>query len=179
MWKKSFVNCCKRKSMSSITHIRPRFKIEVNQGSEVLLQKAKGILKDLPDGIVAKNRSHHFVLDIAEEAVHYWSPQLQFRIEEHRDKPGQSIVLGLVGPRPRVWTLFMFVYFSTATIGLLLSLYGLSRQSLGEENYMIWSFPIAIVFMLTAYWSGKMGERLGKAQVEQLKDVVRELIRVE
>jgi hypothetical protein len=163
--------------MSSITHIRPRFKIEVNEEATVVLDKAKAMLKDLPVEIVSKNRGHHIVLDMSEEVVHYWSPQLQFRVEEHRDDPNKSIILGLVGPRPRVWTFFMFVYFSSGTLGLFMSLYGLSKQLLGEETLMVWGFPVAILFMLTAYKAGKIGEGLGKQQVEQLKDFLRELMR--
>lgn len=174
-------NFCKllqnKPQMSSITHIRPRFKIEVDKQSEALIEKAKELLLDLPEGIVAKNRKHHFVLDVSEKAANYWSPQLQFRIEQHRDEPAKSIILGLVGPRPRVWTLFMFIYFSVGTTGVLLTLYGLSKQTLGEENGFVWALPMAIIFMLTAYKAGKIGERLGEKQVEQLKDVVRKLIR--
>ncbi|MFB0908747.1 MAG: hypothetical protein QMB03_10820 [Spirosomataceae bacterium] len=49
---------------------------------------------------------------------------------------------------------------------------------LGKESYLIWAFPIAILFMLSAFLTSKYGERLAKDQTEILKYFVRETVRV-
>ena len=111
-----------------------------------------------------------------DEEVHYWSPQLSFRVELDEQNPNQSVVFGLIGPKPEVWTMFMFVYFTIGVLGFFISSYGYAKWSLGEFSNMVLAFPIAIVFMLTAYGVGKYGEQLAKNQSEMLKQFVREVI---
>ena len=119
---------------------------------------------------------NHIILDIVGNEVHYWSPQLNFRVEEDRLDPNKTIVTGLIGPRPGVWTLFMFIYFSIGILGFFISCFGVSRWMLGEYSHLVLALPIAILFMLTAYKAGKYGERLGADQIEALKQFIRQVI---
>ena len=116
------------------------------------------------------------ILNIAGDEVHYWSPRLTFRVEEDEDDETKTKVAGLIGPRPPVWTLFMFIYFFVGTVGFFISTFALSKILMGQKSYLIAAFPITIVFMLTAYFAGKYGEKLAKDQMEILKDFVREVI---
>ena len=159
---------------TSITHIRPRFKLGVAESTAVIKSRVEKMLsKDIPH-IEGKIVDNHVILDIVGEEVHYWSPQLNFRIDQDELNPEHTELAGLIGPRPPVWTLFMFIYFSVGMIGFIISSYGLSKWMLGEFTNYIYAFPIAIIFMLTAYKAGKYGEQLGADQVELLKDFVRE-----
>lgn len=117
-------------------------------------------------------------MDIVGEEVHYWSPHLTFRVEESEDKEGHAVLSGLIGPRPSVWTMFMFIYFTTGILGFFISSYGLAQYSLGEFSYSLLAFPIAILFMLTAFWAGKFGEKLGADQVEDLKKFIRSAVSI-
>ena len=84
-----------------------------------------------------------------------------------------SHIHGLIGPKPNVWTLFMFFYFFIGTVGLFASLFGLSKWSLGEFHATVWAFPIALILMSTAYLTSHFGQKLGHDQVDELKDFVR------
>lgn len=138
---------------------------------KAMLQKSSGKLK----GKIVDN---HVVLDITGDAVHYWSPQLSFRIEPDFSHEHSSIISGIIGPRPGVWTLFSFIYFFVGTVGFFLGSYGASHVMLGKESHLIWAFPIAILFMLSAFLTSKYGEHLAHNQTEILKDFVREAVRV-
>lgn len=129
-----------------------------------------------PPHITGKIVGHHVILDIAGEEVHYWSPQLNFRVEEDEDTPGRALIAGLIGPRPAVWTLFMFVYFSIGVAGFFITSYGISRYMVGERSVAIYGLPLAAVIMLTAYQAGQFGERLGAEQVDWLKHFVRDAV---
>ncbi|MEM1321065.1 MAG: hypothetical protein AAGG75_12500 [Bacteroidota bacterium] len=129
--------------------------------------------------IIGNIVNEHIILDIKAEDLHYWSPQLNFRVEPDEEVEGHSIVAGLIGPRPAVWTLFMFIYFSIGTLGFFISSYGVARWMLNEYSHALWAFPLAILFMLTAYKAGKVGEQMGRDQVEMLKYFVLEAITVE
>ncbi|MDP5120284.1 MAG: hypothetical protein NWQ46_01715 [Spirosomaceae bacterium] len=137
-----------------------------------MLQKSSGKLK----GKIVDN---HVVLDITGDAVHYWSPQLSFRIEPDFSHEHSSVISGIIGPRPGVWTLFSFIYFFLGTVGFFVGSYGASNVMLGKESLLIWAFPVAILFMLSAFLTSKYGERLAKDQTEILKDFVREAVQVE
>lgn len=128
------------------------------------------------EGKVSKN---HIILDIKGDDVHYWSPQLNFRVEKDPNNPAHSIVSGLIGPKPEVWTLFTFIYFSVGTVGFFVASYGMTKILIGGKSNLVYVFPIAIIFMLTAYGTGKYGERLAKDQIEILKQFVRDAIEQE
>ena len=163
---------------TSITHIRPRFSIALPQTKEQALERLRIMLEKSHDGIEGRIIGNHIVLDISAKDVHYWSPQLNFRIEEDEDDPSHSIMAGLIGPRPAVWTMFMFIYFSIGIIGFIIGSIGVSRWLLGEFSYLLLAFPIAFLFMLTAYKSGKYGESLAIDQTETLKEFVRAAINI-
>ena len=134
------------------------------------------LLKTLHDDVKGKIVENHIILDIEGERAHYWSPQLNFRIEKDDDNEDHTIMAGLIGPRPAVWTLFMFVYFSIGIAGFVISTFGVSRLLIGEYSNLLWAFPVAILFMLTAYSVGKYGERLASDQIEMLKQFIRDAV---
>ena len=139
------------------------------------MKRIHQLIDQTPDHINGTVIDDLIVLDIVGEEVHYWSPQLSFRVEEEGED--QTLISGLIGPRPAVWTMFMFVYFSIGILGFFISSFGVSKLLLGEYSHYLLAFPLAILFMLTAYRAGKYGEQLGADQVEQLKDFVRAAIK--
>jgi hypothetical protein len=141
------------------------------------MDKIQTMLTNTPEHMEGHLVDNHIILDIVGEEVHYWSPQLNFRIEPDEDDGTKSVVSGIIGPRPPVWTMFMFIYFSTGVIGFFISSYGVSKWILGEFSYTLLAFPMAILFMLTAYRAGKYGEQLGAEQIEMLKNFIREAIK--
>ena len=140
------------------------------------MERINTMIQQSPANISGKVIDNLIILDIVGEEVHYWSPQLNFRVEEDDSDDSRSIVSGLIGPRPAVWTLFMFVYFSIGILGFFISAFGVSKWILGEYSPLLLAFPLAILFMMTAYRVGKYGEQLGHDQVELLKDFVREAV---
>ena len=162
---------------SSITHIRPRFKIRCECDPQFLKAKFKEQIEMRRGELKAQMIDDHIILDIVDDDQHYWSPQMNFRIEEDEFNPGTTILAGLIGPRPRVWTLFVFIYAALGIVGFFVSSHGVSQWMLGKYAPTIWAFPIAIVLMLTAYLVGREGESMGADQIEYLKDFVRQSLK--
>ena len=163
----------------SITHIRPRFEFIVPSPKAEVIEKIRKVLDNSPPHIIGNISRDHIILDISQEEVHYWSPQLNFRVEDIEDEVGKSKIAGLIGPRPNVWTLFVFIYFSVGIISFFITSYGMSKYMLGDYTHLVWAFPLGIIFMLTAYKAGKMGEKLGHDQTEMFKDFLRKVLKVE
>ena len=164
---------------SSITHIRPRFRIDVPHTQKYIMDRIELLINKSANDIRGHTFDNHIILDIVEKDVHYWSPQLNFRVEQNDQDPNNSVVLGLIGPRPPVWSLFMFIYFSVGILGFFISSYGISKMLIGGYSNFILALPIAIIFMLTAYRVGKYGEKLAKDQIETLKQFVRDAVHYE
>lgn len=136
------------------------------------MARYKALLKDAPDGIVGKVIGDHIVIDVAPKDVHYWSPQLNFRVEEQEDEPDSAIVAGLIGPRPEVWTLFVFIYFVIGVSGFFISSYGIVEYSMGRPSKLIYGFPITFLLLLSAYRVSKYGESLASDQMALFKEFV-------
>ncbi len=117
------------------------------------------------------------VLDIVEQESHYWSPQMSFRVEEDEFNTGTTIIAGLIGPTPKVWTMFVFIYAALAITGFFVSSHGVSKWMLDQYSHTIWAFPLAIVLMFTAYLAGREGESLGADQIEMLKQFMRDSLK--
>ena len=89
------------------------------------MTRMEGLLESSSDKVKGTIVDNHVILDILDEEVHYWSPQLNFRIETDELDADSTIVAGLIGPRPAVWTMFMFIYFFVGTVGFFISSYGI------------------------------------------------------
>lgn len=134
------------------------------------------MLKNPPKELKGEIIGDHIILDIKQESQHYWSPQLNFRVEEHESDANKSVVSGLIGPKPSVWTMFVFIYFVIGVVGFLISSIGVSRLMLGEYSAFLLAIPVAILLMLSAYRVGKYGESLAADQIEILKQFIRDAI---
>lgn len=160
----------------SITHIRPRFEFVVKKPKEEVKNRISHLLTTDKNRVVGKIVDDHILLDIPPHEVHYWSPQLNFRLEADESNDAHTVIRGLIGPRPAVWTMFTFIYFSLGIFGFVTGIFGVSRWMLGTFSPLVWAIPIAFFFMLTAYGAGKYGESLGADQIETLKQFVRDAL---
>lgn len=153
--------------------IRPRFSFHIGLSPEKLKQNIQKNLDENLFEVTGHIVMDNAILSIAPRHRHYWSPQMSFQIEAVEHDPDISFIRGLIGPMPNVWTMFMFFYFLLGVIGLFLTMFGLSKWTLGDYHIAVWGLPVALILMSTAYLSSKYGERLGYDQVEILKSFMR------
>ena len=115
----------------------------------------------------------HIVLFIPPEQQHYWSPQLSLSIEE--DEQG-TIITGLYGPRPAVWTMFIFFYSFIAFCLLFILIFGLSYLSMGKSAGILWLVPLLLLILLSIYRVARQGQILGKEEMESIHDFLKSCI---
>lgn len=154
---------------NSEVHLRPRFSIAIEENSEKLLQRITNYLKK--HDCIYKNKivDGHVFLDIPENKSHFWSPQLHLEVIKESDN--SSTLKGLFGPKPQVWTLFMFVHFIIGITFLAFCVLLFTRISLGESVF----FPLVMVVALPLVWIllyflGQVGKETGKKQMKELHD---------
>ena len=155
--------------------LRPRFKIELNQNNETLLKAFEGAKKTHPNFIVSRIDDHVFI-KFPKEKQHFWSPQLHLEINESEND--SSILHGLFGPNPTVWTMFMFFHFLVACLFIGFGIWAYTNWSLGN-NYAIQVFItlFMVVIWFALYFGGRIGKATGTDQMHELHEFMNQILK--
>jgi len=156
-----------------ILEIRPRFKKLTPEPIEAVLAKLQGLVNEDNDQITGEILYHQAVLKIPQNQQRFWSPQLSLKFVE---KEKGTLISGLYGPRPTIWSLFMFLYFFLGLVALALLIIGLSRYNLGLSSYILWFVPFVLSGIFVLWFSGKAGKRISHKQIYQIHDLIKPLI---
>lgn len=147
--------------------LRPRFSFDLDENADSVIVKMQEFLKTTGKKYKSKIIDHHIFIDIPDKEAHFWSPQLHLEIVEKSEK--SATIKGLFGPKPQVWTLFMFLHFIVggAFIAFAAMLY--IKYSLNEPL----AFPIVMLIALPIVWVllyvfGRLGRDTGKKQMKDL-----------
>jgi len=98
---------------------------------------------------------------------HFWSPQLNIEVVEADEN--KAIVKGLFGPKPQVWTLFMFIHFVMAFVFMVFAIMAYVQWNLKSE----YSFALTMLFVVPVLWFvmyflGRLGKKKGHSQMNEL-----------
>lgn len=147
--------------------LKPRFKMEFDETPEEILNKFKKNLADKDCKYCSKISGNHVFLDVPQVDEHFWSPQLA--VEVTKDIEGKTIVKGILGPKPKVWTFFMFIHFAVAIAFIVSFVIFYVKWSLGKDfqlyKYLLIGLPI---FWVVLYIFGQSGKKLGYNQMVEL-----------
>ncbi len=106
---------------------------------------------------------------------HFWSPQLHVEIEKEDDV---TVVKGILGPKPKIWTFFMFLHFAVAVAFFVFFVIAYSRWSLDQENTfsMVMCLLMPVIWV-ALYFFGQLGKKFGYAQMVGLHNLLQEALR--
>lgn len=151
----------------TLRRIRPRFSVTSPESIEQLTAQIRQALEQ--DGATCQGHIHfeYVTLFLPPEEQHYWSPQLSLSLEPTEDG---CLLRGLYGPRPEVWTMFVFFYAIIALLALVIAIIGFSNLSLGKSGMILWLLPLLIGIFLTLYLTAYFGKRMGQDQLVTLHD---------
>ena len=153
--------------------VRPRFKIESNYSVETLKTKLQDGLRQPHATCTGIVNPGYVTLYIPHQDQHYWSPQLVLTFEETEKG---SLVRGLYGPRPVVWTMFVFFYSIIGVAVLFIGVMGMSYLMLGKSAAILWLEPILILVFLSLYLVAHFGQKMGEKQMIILHEFIVECI---
>jgi hypothetical protein len=160
---------------NSEVFLRPRFTIDLDENRDKILQKFSDEFKKEGCVFLGKIVDGHVFISVSKKEEHFWSPQLHLEIIESTEKT--ALLKGLFGPKPQVWTLFMFIHFviGVSFLGFTALLY--TDISLNEAIF----FPLIMVVFLPLIWVllyflGKIGKDTGKNQMKKLHEFMIKVI---
>ncbi len=154
-------------------HVRPRFRMELEIPVSELEERLKNALQDESAPVRGRVIKGHATLYLPIAEQHYWSPQLGISFEENNKS---TILRGLYGPRPQVWTMFVLFYSVIGFAAMVLSIFGLSYWSLGKPVTFMWWVPVLGALFLSLYLVAYYGQRLGKEQIKILDRFLKQVI---
>jgi Na+/melibiose symporter-like transporter len=146
--------------------LRPRFKINLDRTNESALMAFEKAKKEQKEFIVSRIDDNVYI-KIPKREQHFWSPQLNIEIETmHADT---TIVKGLFGPKPQLWTLFMFFHFAVAVAFIGFSIMTYVQWTLKEDYSMALMIVIGLpILWVVMYFLGRIGRRKGHKQMDEL-----------
>jgi len=153
-------------SLTNEIVLRPRFKFELKRNNQEALKLFEDAKSTQSEFIISRVDDHVFI-KIPKEKQHFWSPQLHLEINEIDENT--SMLHGLFGPNPTVWTMFMFFHFLVAVLFIGFGAWAYSNWSL-EVSY---GLQIGIMILMVALWfvlyfTGRLGKKTGKPEMHLL-----------
>ena len=146
--------------------MRPRFRMDLPFTQENALERINEAFDGCETCCTGTIVQHHVNLTVIEEERHFWSPHIHLLVEEEAEK---TIVRGLIGPNPHVWTMFMAGYASLAFGGLFAAGLGFAQvQVKGSSPWGFYILPFLLVAAMFLYAFSFVGQRLAFEQVHEL-----------
>lgn len=160
-----------KEKTSSEVFLRPRFIIDLNENHKKIIEKFKITLKVKKSLYPSRFSDGHISIDVPKKAAHFWSPQLNLEVVEL--EKNKSIVKGLFGPKPQVWTLFMFIHFVVGISFFIFVVMLYANWSLNESLML----PLMMVIFLPLFWAvlyflGRIGKSTGHKQMDDLHELM-------
>jgi hypothetical protein len=147
--------------MSSF-RIRPRFEKSTPLSPEEIQERIQKALS-VPNARCRGKMIPRFItLFIPVEERHYWSPQLTINMWEEED--GTTLLRGLYGPSPSVWSLFVYSYAAIGILFTFIGIIGYSQWSLDQDAKILWALPALALAALVLYFVAQTGQKIGAAQ---------------
>jgi hypothetical protein len=146
--------------------IRPRYRrITEKTASQV----TSSIVSELrvSKHIKGSTLENHAYLGIPEKEQKYWSPEMHVTVETLDEG---ALVRGVIGPRPKIWTMYMFFYSAVVVLFFLGAALGVSQWMLHMEAPWLWSMPVCVILYLLVIAAARYGQHKSRAQMKNILD---------
>lgn len=156
--------------------VRPRFKLHTDLDKEVILDVIQAHLKPTT-GVVGTRTKNRCFLAIPKNEQHYWSPEMQLEVSnnaldeddyEFDKEVPNSTIRCVIGPKQKIWSMFVFGYAFSGVIIFFGGLYGLVQLNLGKTAWSLWCIPIGILMIAALYTAAAFGRKKGHEQMVHL-----------
>ncbi len=155
--------------------LKPRFKLRYSESKEEIIEQFRTNLSDDKCRFPSKIVDHHIVIDVPKGEEHFWSPQLHVEVETEGEA---TIVKGILGPKPKIWTMFIFFHFAVALTFFVFFVIFYSNWSLGQDYTLSMVMCILMpVLWVALYFGGQLGKKFGYEQMQELHSVLIEALK--
>ena len=144
--------------------LKPRFTMECSESKEVILEKFRKEFASNNFNFLGNIVDHHVIIDMSIKDAHFWSPQLYLEIEK-KDQ-NATLIKGLFGPKPQVWTFFMFIHFAVALAFVIFLVVAYVKWTLDQAyTFSVLMCLLMFVCWFVLYTLGQLGKKKGYEQM--------------
>jgi hypothetical protein len=154
--------------MSSF-HMRPRFSQVVDLGIDETRDQIVTGISAGGDPCEVKSFPGFICLRIPEEDRHFWTPRLNLSLDRMED--GKTRIEGTYGPNANVWSLFLYGYLLTGTMGFFSGIFGFAQWMIGAQPWALWIFGVMLAIAVGLYVFAQFGQKLGAQQTFRLHQI--------
>ena len=155
--------------------IRPRIRVHTSLSPDEINQRIKSLLNSENAKCEAQVTKGFATIYPPKKEQHFWSPQLTITVEEVEKG---HLVRGLYGPKPSVWTMFVFFYSAIGFATMIVLMIGLSLWSLGNPAPILWLVPVLVALFFSLYLVAYFGQRMGHKQMGSIHRFIEECLEV-
>ncbi|MCV6629910.1 MAG: GTP-binding protein [Flavobacteriaceae bacterium] len=157
--------------------LRPRFQRELTLNKEAVIQAFLDAKKIQKNFIITQVDDHIFI-KLPKKEQHFWSPQLHLEVEETAEK--HTLLKGLFGPNPTVWTMFMFFHFVVAGLFFGFGTWAFSNHTLNKPySSQIILLILMVVAWFVLYFAGRIGKSTGSKEMAKLNRFMKDTLNLQ
>ena len=155
--------------------LKPRIYLRLEASKEEVLELFHRRLKKESCRFPSRIVDHHVVIDVPKGEEHFWSPQLHVEVEQDGEA---AVVRGVLGPKPKIWTFFIFLHFIVGATFFVFFVIFYSKMSLDQDYGFSMTMCILMpILWVLLYFFGQLGKRFGYRQMTELHGVMSEALR--
>jgi hypothetical protein len=160
-----------------VRKVRPRFRLRLQLAADEILARITERLArpDCPCEAMISDAHRLVELRVRKQDRHFWSPALSVTVSEG-DRGAGSVVDGLIGPNPNVWTLFAMLYMGLWTMLMFAGIFGLVQWTLDRWPWGLWVTGALAVALALLYLVSRVGQHLAAPQTAMLRHVLEEAL---
>jgi len=153
--------------------LRPRSRFTTDLPKQEILRRIDKQLKEKKYPLTGIVVQEHAFIRIPEKDQHYWSPEMHVWAREEENK---TIVYGVIGPKPKIWTMFIFFYTVILVSTFFGGSYGIIQLILGIKGDFVWSIPLGLIALALVYGAAFFGRSKGRKQMQILNDFLKSIL---
>jgi hypothetical protein len=151
--------------MSSF-RIRPSFSETFAETPQALRDRLLPSLESHPRRLEIKSFPGFITLRIPPQERHFWSPRLTLSIDP--DESGGTLLHGIYGPNANVWSIFLYGYLFSGSVGLFSGIFGCCQWAVGYHPWGLWLFSLALAAAIGLYLFAQFGQKIGAQQTFEI-----------
>ena len=153
----------------TVPEIRPTFEVDTDLSCADAMSRLRRAITGPEARATGCTATHHAELYVSEAARRPWSPWLSLELEA---LSAGCRVRGRFSPHPHVWTLYMFCWFALGFSVLVGASWGYAQWVTEVHPWALLCLPIAMLGAAGLFVASLVGQRLGRHQMVELRQVV-------
>ncbi len=154
------------------TPLRIRFEKTVPRPPQTVMEKFKKAADELPTEFKIRQMEGHVWISMSPSHKKYYSPTLHLELGD-AENTENTLVRGLFGPDPGLWTFFMFLHFVVAGIFIMFLTFAYSNWAL-KQSFILDLFVMGLMAIVWAalYFFARSNRKKGLSQARAMEKLV-------